>query len=306
MGTRPTLRLLLTSVALAISGCGQPSKGPIVGDAASLEPQNVTIYQLAGLLGLRVDESTRTHVKLKNSANTVMIFTVSGGKVYVNGKSVGTVGTIDRTGGQVRVSESLVAQIRPAMQKPAAGPLRRINRSSACIVIDAGHGGRDPGATSVIGGYEKTINLAVARKVASLLSERGFNVKMTRTSDRFVELEDRAAIANRLQADLFVSIHSDSFPESSRRGYTMYVARSASQASFGAAGSIARSMSRTGLGSHGTQTADYKVLVGTRGPAVLVEIGYLTNRREAALLKTASFQNRIAEAIADGISDHFG
>ena len=297
---------MLTSVALAISGCGQPSKGPIVGDAASLEPQNVTIYQLAGLLGLRVDESTRTHVKLKNSANTVMVFTISGGQVYVNGKSVGTVGAIDRTGGQVRVSESLVAQIRPAMQKPAAGPLRRINRSSACIVIDAGHGGRDPGATSVIGGYEKTINLAVARKVASLLSERGFNVKMTRTSDRFVELEDRAAIANRLQADLFVSIHSDSFPESSRRGYTMYVARSASQASFGAAGSIARSMSRTGLGSHGTQTADYKVLVGTRGPAVLVEIGYLTNRSEAALLKSTSFQTRIAEAIADGISDHFG
>jgi N-acetylmuramoyl-L-alanine amidase len=65
-------------------------------------------------------------------------------------------------------------------------------------------------------------------------------------------------------------------------------------------------MSRTGLGSHGTQTADYKVLVGTRGPAVLVEIGYLTNRSEAALLKSTSFQTRIAEAIADGISDHFG
>ena len=65
-------------------------------------------------------------------------------------------------------------------------------------------------------------------------------------------------------------------------------------------------MSRTGLGSHGTQTADYKVLIGTRCPAVLVEMGYLTNRKEAALLRSSSFQTRIAEAIADGISDYFG
>ena len=306
MGNQPTLRLLLTSVVLAIAGCGQPSKRPIVHDAADLTPQMVTIHQLAGLLGLRVSESTQTHVKLKNSANTVLLFTVGDGKVYVNTKPVGTVGTIDKTAGQVLVSRSLVDQIRPALQKPAAGALRRIDTSSRCIVIDAGHGGKDPGATSVLGTREKDINLAVASKVASLLAERGFRVRMTRSGDDFVELEDRADLANRLRADLFVSIHSDSFPSSSRRGYTMYVARSASQSSHQAAGAIARSMSQTGLGSHGTQTADYKVLVGTRGPAVLVEMGYLTNRREAALLRDPAFQDRIAEAIADGISDHFG
>ncbi|MHC4165731.1 MAG: N-acetylmuramoyl-L-alanine amidase family protein [Planctomycetota bacterium] len=306
MGSKPTLRMLLTSVVLSIAGCGQPSQGPIVEDASTLTPQTVTIYELAGLLGLRVSQSTPTHVKLKNSANTVMLFTVSEGRVYVNAKPVGTIGTVEKTDGRIRVSRSLVSQIRPALQKPASGPLVRVNGSSRCIVIDAGHGGKDPGATSILGGYEKSINLKVARKVASLLSERGFKVRMTRSSDRFIELEDRAAIANRLRADLFVSIHSDSFPKSSRRGYTMYVARSASRHSFRAASAIARSMSRTGLGSHGTQTADYKVLIGTRGPAVLVEMGYLTNRREAALLRSPSFQTRLAEAIADGISDYFG
>ncbi|UCD53373.1 MAG: N-acetylmuramoyl-L-alanine amidase [Phycisphaerales bacterium] len=306
MGNQPTLRLLLTSVVLAIAGCGETSKGPIVDDPSTVAPQTVTIYQLAGLLGMHVSESTQTHVKLKNSANTVMLFTFSDGPVYVNAKSVGKIGTIERKDGRIHVSRSLVAQIRPALHKPASGSLVRLGNSSRCIVIDAGHGGKDPGATSVLGTREKHINLAVARKVASLLSERGFRVRMTRSSDRFIELEQRAAIANRLRADLFVSIHSDSFPKSSRRGYTMYVARSASQASFRAAGSIARAMSRTGLGSHGTQTADYKVLIRTRGPAVLVEMGYLTNRREAALLKSPSFQTRLAEAIADGISDYFG
>jgi N-acetylmuramoyl-L-alanine amidase len=290
-----------------MAGCGEPTKGPIVDDASAIESQTVTIPELAGLLGLRVSESSSTYVKLKNSANTVMIFTVSGGRVYVNARQVGTIGDIDRSDGRVSLPKSLVGRIRPALQKPAAGPLRRLTGSSSrCIVIDAGHGGRDPGATSVLGDYEKTINLKVAKKVAALLAERGFKVKMTRTSDRFIELEDRAYIANRLRADLFVSIHSDSFPKSSRRGYTMYVAKTASRSSFRAAASIARSMSRTGLHSFGTQTANYKVLIGTRGPAVLVEMGYLTNRREAALLKSPAFQTRLAEAIADGISDYFG
>jgi len=117
---------------------------------------------------------------------------------------------------------------------------------------------------------------------------------MTRTSDYFVGLEDRAAIANNLRADLFVSIHSDSFPKSTRRGFTVYIARSASSSSRRAASAIVRSMSGTG-----------HVLTGTRGPAVLVEMGYLSNRREAALLRSSSFQNRLAEAVANGISDYF-
>jgi N-acetylmuramoyl-L-alanine amidase len=307
MGNRTTLKILLASVVLAMAGCGEPVKRPIVDDSMAVESPTVTIGELAGLLGLRVSESKPTHVKLKDSANTVMIFTVSGGRVYVNAKKVGTIGEIDRTEGRVRVPRSLVYSIRSSMQKPAAGPLRRLTGSSShCIVIDAGHGGKDPGATSVLGDYEKSINLKVARKVAALLAERGFKVRMTRTSDRYVELGDRAYIANRLGADLFVSIHADSFPESSRRGYTMYVAKVASQESFSAAASIARSMSRTGLNNFGTQTANYKVLTGTRGPAVLVEMGYLTNRREARLLRSPSFQTRIAEAIADGVSDYFG
>jgi len=64
-------------------------------------------------------------------------------------------------------------------------------------------------------------------------------------------------------------------------------------------------MSGTGLNSFGVQTAGYHVLTGTRGPAVLVELGYLSNRREAALLRSSSFQNRLAKAVADGISDYF-
>ncbi len=236
-----------------------------------------------------------------------MIFTISGGQVYVNTKPVATVGQIHRTGGQVHLSRSLVSKIRLAMQnRPTATvPITRSRRSSGTVVIDAGHGGKDPGATSVLGFYEKGINLSVARKVARLLEQRGLRVKMTRSNDSFLELQERAAIANRLRADLFVSIHSDSFPKSTRRGFTVYIACSASSFSRRAASAIARSMSGTGLNSFGVQTAGYHVLTGTRGPAVLVELGYLSNPREAALLRNPSFQNRLAQAVAAGISNYF-
>jgi N-acetylmuramoyl-L-alanine amidase len=297
----------MVAAAVAIGSCQQPSAGPVIEGPESPGRETVGIYDLARLLGLRVSETKPTHVTLKNSANTVVIFTLSGGLAYVNTKPVGPAGQIDRIDGQLYVSKSLVSQIRPAMESPAAAaPSTGFRRLSGLVVIDAGHGGKDPGARSCLGYYEKTVNLAVARKVARLLRQKGLRVEMTRTGDRFIELEERAAIANRLRADLFVSIHSDSFPKSSRRGYTVYVANSASWSSRRAASAIARSMAGTGLNSFGTQTANYHVLTGTRGPAVLVELGYLTNRREAALLRDPSFQSRLAQAVAEGISDYFG
>jgi len=305
MGKRIKLFILAASAAIVIVGCQKIADGPVIEDNVPPARQNISINELAATLGLRVSESKPTHVTLKNSSNTVMIFTLSGGKLYVNTRPIGDVGRIDRIGGQIYVSNSLIQRIRSAMRAYTPLPPSVPRRMSGTVVIDPGHGGKDPGATSVLGFYEKGINLSVANKVARLLEQRGLRVKMTRTNDYFVELEDRVAIANNLDADLFVSIHSDSFPKSSRRGFTVYIARSASSSSRRAASSIARSMSGTGLNSFGIQTAGYHVLTGTRGPAVLVEMGYLSNRSEAALLRSSSFQNRLAQAVADGISDYF-
>jgi N-acetylmuramoyl-L-alanine amidase len=305
MGNRIKVFVLAASAAIAIVGCQKTADGPVIEDKVPPARQNISIRELAAALGLHISESKPTHVILKNSANTVMIFTLSGGQLYVNTRPIGDVGRVDRIGGQIYVSKSLIERIRSAMRAytPPSEPVPR--RLSGTVVIDPGHGGKDPGTTSVLGFYEKSVNLSVANKVARLLEQRGLRVKMTRTDDYSVELEDRVAIANNLNADLFVSIHSDSFPKSSRRGYTIYIARSASSSSRQAANAIARSMSGTGLNSFGVQTAGYHVLTGTRGPAVLVEMGYLSNRSEAALLRSGSFQDRLAQAVADGISDYF-
>jgi len=304
---RLKLTILLVLVGLAIAGCQQPQV-TIPGEGLIAPERTISVYQLAGQLGLSVTDVTDTHVVLKDFSNTVLIFTYSGGQVYVNTRAIGETGRTERVGSSVYVPESLVGRIRAAMGGAVRPTIPREYpaKLTGCVVIDAGHGGDDPGATSCTGYYEKTVNLSVARKVASLLRQKGLKVIMTRESDEFIELEQRAAIANRNNAKLFVSIHSDSMENSSKRGFTIYVSRSGSWSSRQAAGAIAREMVKTGLDNQGVREADYKVLIYTEGPAVLVELGYLSNYQEAGLLRDSSFQNRLAEAIANGIADFLG
>ncbi|UCG46436.1 MAG: N-acetylmuramoyl-L-alanine amidase [Phycisphaerales bacterium] len=301
MRIRLGLRILLVSALATIAGC-QPGGLTAPGEVVVPEERMISIQQLAGLLGMRVADVARTHVVLRDRTNTVLLFTTSDGRVYVNARPAGQVGKIEIINGRLHVGESLAGRIKAAMDRPSARPYRPPTRSSGTIVIDAGHGGHDPGAVSVSGFYEKTVNLAVARKVASLLRGKGLVVVMTRGGDQFVELEDRAAISNRYNARLFVSIHADSAPRRSARGFTIYVARAASWAARRAASLISRAMAETGLANNGVQRADYRVLVQTQGPAVLIELGYLSNPQDERLLRSVSFQNRLAQAIADGIA----
>ena len=304
---RISLGALFFTVVLGLCGCAER---PV-----RLETQSYTTYTqkedlvsvdlLANSLGLRVDSVNSTHVTLKNNSNTVMIFTHSGGQFFVNGKEVGPVGQIDNVGGKYYVPQSLIAQIRSALRTTVVSVTAKpcAKRLTGTVVIDAGHGGKDPGAISVKGFYEKTVNLSVARKVAAKLRQCGLRVVMTRSSDRFVELERRAEIANQYRADLFVSIHADSSLTRTHKGYSVYVARQASYSSQKVARAIAKNLHKVSPDGNGIRQADYRVLVKTRMPAVLVEIGYISNHGEAALIITDSFQKRIADAIFAGICE---
>ena len=294
------LAAFLALAQLFAAGCDSQTYTPEVTTVTTETSSNmVSIELLAARLGLRVDQTNTSFVTLKNSANTVMIFTYSDGKVYVNGEPVCSTGSTRTVGGQTYVNESLERSIRTTLV--AAPAVYAPPQLSGTVVIDPGHGGKDPGATSATGYYEKDVNLQVARKVASILRGRGLTVVMTRDSDIFLELEERAAIANNYDPALFVSIHHDAHPDSGRRGYTVYIARSPSIFTRQAARMIVNSMSSLGLNSFGVSAADYRVLVKTRCPAVLIECGYLSNWSEARLLRTPDFQDRLATAIAGGI-----
>jgi|CeladaMinimDraft_18_1061708.scaffolds.fasta_scaffold01657_3 N-acetylmuramoyl-L-alanine amidase len=170
------------------------------------------------------------------------------------------------------------------------------------VVIDAGHGGEDPGAPSVTGHWEKTFNLAVARKVYKLLEEDSeITPYMTRSDDAYIGLYERAGIANELGADLFVSIHANRF-ESWVSGVETYYNRADS---LRLAEVLHKHMLKaTGLPDRGVRKANFVVIRETTMPAVLLESGYLSNQKDAKLLFTESVQDRIAAEIVAGIKEY--
>lgn len=143
-------------------------------------------------------------------------------------------------------------------------------------------------------------------RLVQLLRQRGARVITTRTSDRFISLDGRAATAERTHADLFVSIHADASRDPDVSGATLYIARSASSKSVRAARKIMEALGAAGIACRGMRPCGFRVLAGHSRPAVLVECGYLTNRYEARRLNNAAYQAKVASAIATGIANHFG
>lgn len=169
------------------------------------------------------------------------------------------------------------------------------------IAIDAGHGGSASGAF-YDGVAEKTLTLSMARKLRSILAALGFQTTMTRDADAYVDLYDRAGMANALNADLFVSIHcnaADNVPDF--QGLYVY---HYPNSDLGAA--LARSVQtaatvRTGAVDRDVDHADFVVLRETDMPAVLVETGFMTCQEELARLLDDAYQTRMAQGVAQGI-----
>lgn len=174
------------------------------------------------------------------------------------------------------------------------------------IVVDAGHGGKDPGAKALSVVPEKVITLAIARLVAKQLEQKGARVYLTRSDDRFIELKNRAGMADRVRADLLVSIHADSVESSRAHGFAVWVARGALSSSKKAAAAIMRAAVRQKIVTRTIHKANFVVLAQHQRPSVLVETGFLSNKTDARLLNTSSYRQRIAWAVADGVADALG
>ncbi len=304
---------LAAACLLAVAGCGGPSSAYYPGnDPLAATLGSLSIYQLAGRMDLAVVMSGRSSALLRDRANVVNIYPDPGGQAYVNGRQVGPSGGIVPVDGMLFVPEALAEAIALSLRPPppVAPTARKAPGPSAppcrgLVVIDPGHGGKDPGAISVYGEREKNIVLGVALATARQLRSRGLDVRMTRGDDTFVPLNDRADLANELGADLFVSIHADSAGNRSATGFTCYIARGASAASLQSAGRIAKTLLAGGSHSRGVRKANYRVLVRTACPAVLVELGYLSNGWEAGRLGDRRYQRVLSQALADGVLGFF-
>ena len=214
------------------------------------------------------------------------------------------------------------------------------------IVIDPGHGGKDPGTHGPGGTKEKDVVLSISKKLKKHLDKNlDAEVHMTRETDKFVTLWERTQVANKMQAKLFISIHANANPNSRIRGIETYflglhkteaslktaqrenavikyendqdtyaelteeniILATIAQNSYNHesqdfAAIVQNAMSkRTGLRNRGVKQAGFQVLWGASMPNVLIETGYLSNRTEEKLLRSSSFQEKIALAIYESV-----
>lgn len=215
------------------------------------------------------------------------------------------------------------------------------------IIIDAGHGGKDPGTSGRSGLKEKTVVLDIALKLRNILRDKGIKVIMTRDTDEFIALEDRAKIANKSNADLFISIHANYSRTRSVRGMEVYylrnlddITRRDTQLSTNYKEALGRLAMKKGDATldrilldlmyenkqiesrkiakyvtkntsddinsvdRGSKMAGFSVLKNTLIPAVLVEVGFLSNKSEEDLLSTSSYREQVAESLAKSILEY--
>jgi len=296
-------------------GCEPGGMAGPEGDALPPTPRSVGLEDAAGQLGLAVAYRSRTSATLRDTLNTVVLYAEPLGEAYVNGRPLSDSGGIEAAADTLVLPASLVArigtQLTPA-ESPVAPtftstppPFRQPERLSEIgrVVIDPGHGGRDPGATSVVGFHEKDLVLDVARQIEEELKARGAVVRLTRSGDRYLELEERPAVANLWKADAFASIHADSAENRSASGLTVYVSRSPDRQSLHLANAVLKHAALARVPTRGVRQANYRVLVHANVPAVLIELGFLSNRFEAARLGTQPYQQQVARAVAAGIAE---
>ena len=190
--------------------------------------------------------------------------------------------------------------------------------SGKVIVIDPGHGGNDSGAIGPTGVMEKTVTLNIALRLQKLLEAEGATVYMTRSTDTEVspkganasdieELQARCDVANNHNADIFISIHNDSFTNGAAKGTTGYYYSRGSAKSRDLADKVRSGViDQIGTQSRGTQSCNFYVVKHTDMPATLVEVAFISNPEEEKLLNSDDGAQKAAQGIADGIADYFG
>lgn len=261
----------------------------------------------------------------------------------VNGETVDLGRVVEYKDGHLLVPSSLIQTFSEIKRRPprvARLPLKRKRATHAIrrIVIDAGHGGKDPGAISRGGTQEKNINLAVAKYLQKQLKADGYKVFMTRSRDQFISLQNRVDYTKDKHADLFISIHANAIGTSKVRGLEVYYAaakyssqqakklakseqlgdianlKNASydlkrmvseymtkenrKATLEFSSLILKTAQKTGIKTRKSSGAPFYVLKHNICPAVLVELGYLTNPSEDRLLNSAVYQKQLAATLA--------
>ena len=279
----------------------------------------VDVAYMERLYSMRASKSGR-RVVLKNRWNTLEIEERSR-NAWINGVKVWLHYPSQGAGRTCSLHPSDFGKVIDPILRAYAHLPHRVPR---VIVLDPGHGGKDPGAIGPSKVYEKTVVLDIAHRAKKLLSSRGYKVYLTRTGDTFPGLSQRSDYAVKAKADLFVSIHADGAGAASANGvetFSMAVAGGESTNYYGQGCDTAlmsnnkfdvanaalgyqlqtNMLKASGRKDRGLRHARYSVLRHAPCPAALVECGFVTNPAEESLLNSVSYRDRVARGITNGV-----
>ena len=194
---------------------------------------------------------------------------------------------------------------------------RSVQKARYCICIDSGHGGNDPGKIGVAGTKEKEVNLAIALKLKKSLEKQNIRVVMTRTDDRNLadanatnektsDMKNRVAKMDSEQPDAVISIHQNSYTDSSAKGAQVFYYSESKE------GKVLAEILQKSLIEHADPenhrmakaNTSYYILKNTAAPTVIVECGFLSNPEEETLLNTAQYQDKLVDALQKGICEY--
>jgi N-acetylmuramoyl-L-alanine amidase len=252
--------------------------------------------------GVRFEEASQTIKVGVGSVQNIRVGSPTAGNVRV------VVDLAERLDYRVMSKDSgakLYVQFLPRAAAPSRQP-GKAARSGRAIMLDAGHGGSDPGAEGVVKGTnEKTNTLRISRMVQRELEAMGYTVIQTRADDRFLSLGQRGDYANTLLPYAFVSIHCNAMPGSADyQGAMTFHHLYAGAAAKRLAASVQTALiAETGAVDKGVREADFFVLRETIMPAILIECGFMTNREECTRLSDQAYQAKLARGIALGIDN---
>lgn len=268
------------------------------------------------------DSSTvRVVVESSMGKNNYKVFALKGGTTaYRVVMDFGKVGGNTSTSTNTNTNKGETVETPPSGTPPSGTstePAFTPGLKGKIIALDAGHGGSDTGAIGPTGVTEKGVTLRVAKALQKLLQAEGATVLMTRTTDTEVspkkanasdveELQARCDVGNDGNADIFISMHMDSFTNSTPSGTTGYYYTKGSKAGQRLAQYLSEGVvTALGTGNRGTKSCNFYVVKHTDMPATLVEMAFISNDKEEKLMNSEAGINRAAEGILNGLRRFF-
>lgn len=263
----------------------------------SISTQRVKIGELE--TNVRTSPTVDAEVLTTVAPDTTLIYLSTEGEWYNVQLADGTTGYVANW--VASLSETETANVERQAEQI---DIIATNLSEATIMIDAGHGGKDPGAVSSTGFYEKEATLSTAKILQKRLQDAGANVLMTRSDDTFISLNDRVYLTHKANADAFISIHYDAIEiANTMSGTTTYYY---SENELDLATTVNEYLAANGpLTNNGIRSAEYFVLKNNAQPSILLELGYLNSDLDASVVNTQAYQATVVEAIYQGLRDYF-